>query len=177
MMESYTWIVIIFGILLIIFLLPLYFINRLLLQANKIEESFEPIKTYIEERKELLESIAIFIKNNLKNEEELIKKIEETTQELNNIKDAKEGIPILKKSDKLKINLNKLEEIHPKISNNKEYQSLKTKLKENQNRINYTKDSYNKEVTNYNNYKNKKIISILNKLFSFKEYTYYKEEL
>lgn len=176
-MESYTWIVIIFGILLILFLLPLFFINRLLLQANKIEIRFDPIKTYIEEKKELLDNIALFIKNNIKNEEELIKKIEETTNELKNIKDAKDGIPALKKSEELEINLNKLEEINSKLTENKEYQSLKTKLKENQNRINYAKDSYNEEVTNYNNYKKKKILSILNKLFSFQEYTYYKKEL
>ena len=71
----------------------------------------------------------------------------------------------------------KLDKTYPKLKNNKEYKELKKELDENINRINYAKDKYNEEVTNYNKYKESKIIKLLNKILKFKEFTYYKKEL
>ena len=174
-MKSYTIIILIFGIITMIILCLLFFINEISLLAKEIEKQFEPIKEYIEQRIKLLDKISSFITKNLEHEEELLKEIETAKQELSNIKNASDGINTLKNTEQVLIKSTQLEQVYKKIINNKEYKELIEEYKENNNRINYAIDNYDRKVRKYNNYKEKKIIIILNKIFNFPNYSYYKK--
>lgn len=176
-MEAYIIIVILFGIITLLVLSLLFFINRTYLYANNIERYYSPIKDYLEERKNILKKTNNFISNNLEHEKTLNKKIDRVINLSNTNTNPAEVINILKKTDDLLDIYTKLDKTYPKLKNNKEYKELKKELDENINRINYAKDKYNEEVTNYNKYKESKIIKILNKILKFKEFTYYKKEL
>ena len=175
-MDTYIIIVIIFGIIALILISLLFFINRLSILSNKIEFAFKPIKTYIEERNDILDKMKEFITNNLEHEEEFLKEIDKAKETLETTRKAIEGIPNLKKTEKVFIKFNKLDEIYPKLKNNKEYKTLTESYNNNQDRINYGINNYDEGVKKYNNYKEKKIVSTLSILFHFPNYIYYKNE-
>ena len=60
-MDTYKLIVIFFGLITLLALSILFFINRLFLYANYVEKSFEPIHTYINERIELLRKMKKYV--------------------------------------------------------------------------------------------------------------------
>ena len=175
-MDSYIIIVIIFGLITMGLLCLLYFINNLSLLKNKVERSFIPIKSYIEERSTLLDKMSSFLSNNLEHEEELKKQLETTKTNLNNVNNAVNGILVLKNTEEVFTKFNHLDKIYKNLTRNKEYSELKKEYEENENRINYTIDNYNKEAKKYNNYKKKKIVLSLSKLLHFPEYSYYKNK-
>lgn len=174
-MEIYTIIVIIFGIIALLALSIIFFINRAFIYKNHIEKSFEPIKEYLSDRIEIAKKMNTFIKNKLEHEKSLNKKLEKTIDKLNSITNAEDGIPILKETEEITNTFIHLEEIYKKLKDNKEYNQIKKEYQDNIDRINYAKDKYNDSVTNYNNYKEKKLLVIINKVLKFPEFTYYKK--
>ena len=64
-MDSYTIIVLIFGIIILSILILLYFYNKITIQKTRILKKYNNVKGYIlEERNAILEMVT-FIKNNL----------------------------------------------------------------------------------------------------------------
>ena len=175
-MDAYIVIVILFGIITLLVLSLLFFINRIYLSANNVERYYEPIKEYLEERKDIFKKTNNFISNNLEHEKSLNQKIDRVINLTNTEVKPEEIIKALKKTDELLDIYTKLDKTYPKLKNNKEYNKLKKELEENISKINYAKDKYNEEVTNYNKYKENKIIAALDKILKFKEFTYYKKE-
>ena len=123
----------------------------------------------------MINELMIWRKNNLEYENEVLKTLTTEQEKLKNISNAKEGIEILKNNNRIEKAFENLEKTYEKINKNKEYLSLKERYIDSQNKINYTLDSYDKEVTTYNNYKEKKIIITLSKIFHFPNYNYYKK--
>ena len=175
-MDAYIVIVLLFGIITLLVLSLLFFINRTYLYANNVERYYSPIKDYLEERKNILKKTNNFISNNLEHEKTLNQKIDRVINLSNTNTNPEEVIKILKKTDDLLDIYTKLDKTYPKLKNNKEYKELKKELDANIDKINYAKDKYNEEVTNYNKYKESKLIKYLNKILKFKEFTYYKKE-
>lgn len=176
-MAPYGIIIIIFGVIALLLISLLFFVNRLTLLKNKIEFTFEPVNSYIEERIELLEKMSTFLSKRFPQETELNKKIDKVHDSLKKIKNASDGITELKNSENVFQQFQKLEELMPNIKKNEEFVSFKEEYQNNQDKISYALEKYNKEVKDYNNYKEKKVVSLLNKVFRFPNYSYYKKEL
>lgn len=174
-MDNYTVIVIIFGILILLFLIVLFFLNRLILFQNRIKKTFSTTKVYLEEKTILIDKISYFIKNNLKHEDNLVKKMEQIKKELNNINICKEGIQSIKNAEKLYQELQGLNKVYPTLKKNQEYQILTKELLTNQERIIYSMDEYNKGVMNYNQYRKQPLIHFLSKVFRFPSYPDYNQ--
>ena len=167
-MDTYVVIVLIFGVITLVLFILLFFVNRMFLLRNRIEDSFIPIKDYLQERVNILDSMIAFLVKYLKYEEEF--KIE-------GVEGALDGVVLLKDTEGVLVKFVGLGDIYSKIRKNKEYLSLIEQYQENRDRINYAIDSYNKGVRDYNNYRKLKIISFLDKIFHFPVYIYYKSEL
>ena len=120
-MDTYKLIVIFFGLITLLALSILFFINRLFLYANYVEKSFEPIHTYINERIELLRKMKKYVSEQLVHEKSLVKKIDDSITELTSIKNATDGIVKLKKTESKTDIFNKLDELYmQKINTMKE---------------------------------------------------------
>ena len=173
-METYIIIILIFGIITLLLLCLLFFINRLTLIGMQVENKFIPIKEQIEERINILEQFSKYITNNFKYEKDLIKEIQKNKESLIQITKASNGLDNLYISEDLFKKLLTLDETYPKIKNNKDYLELVEKYNETKNKIDYSKEDYNKEVQKYNHYKENKIISTLDKIIHFPNYDDYK---
>ena len=140
----------------------------------QVENKFIPIKEQIEERINILEQFSKYITNNFKYEKDLIKEIQKNKESLIQITKASNGLDNLYISEDLFKKLLTLDETYPKIKNNKDYLELVEKYNETKNKIDYSKEDYNKEVQKYNHYKENKIISTLDKIIHFPNYDDYK---
>ena len=176
-MDIYKIIIIIFGVITFILLSILFFVNRISLYIKRIERSFIPIVNILEEYKNTLKKVIDILNSDLLHEDALKKEIEEIEEELENVNNAIKGIPILTKLDKIDKKILYLENIYPKLKNDKEYIDIKENIERKNDKINYSIEAYHKEVEDYNRYKENKIVVLLNKIFSWKEYQYYNKKL
>ena len=95
-MDSYTIIVIIFGIIILSILILLYFYNKIIIQKTRILKKYNNVKGYIlEERNAILEMVT-FIKNNLEHEQDYISTLKKTVEVLDNLKNTEGELKQLK---------------------------------------------------------------------------------
>lgn len=172
-MESYSMIVLIFGILSLILLVILYFINRLVQHKNKINKRFLAVKDFLDERVKIVDNMVSFLENNLEHEKSYLKKLGNVKEVILNIKNNKEGIGAIKKTEVDVLSFSKLENTYKNLTKNKEYLKIKEDILANQDKLVYALDSYDKGVINYNNYREKKFIYWLSKLCRIPEYDCY----
>lgn len=172
-MESYTIIVLIFGIIIFILLIGLYFVNRILQYKLRIDNSFYAIKEVLNSLEVLLEDILEFLDKNLEHEKSLRKRLSQTKDLILSVKNDKEGIKTIHKIDSELNNFISLENTYEKLGKNKDYTKIKEELLKNKDRLIYASDIYDKGVIDYNNYREKRLINIISKLLRIPDYDCY----
>lgn len=172
-MESYAIIVIIFGILICLLLVVLFFINRLSYYRSRIEKAFLTVHSCLDERVILLRKMSDWLQDEVSNEEVLLKKMEKVMVDLSHVDSCNQGIVMIRESYQLLKELKQLFKVYPYFSKRREYNELINELFANQDRIVYAMDSYDKGVLDYNNYRKNSFINRLNELFHFENYNYY----
>lgn len=172
-MNSDTIIILIFGVIILLLLIGLFFINELIHYKKKVENSFTIIKDILNSNSKLIEEIVVWIKDNLEHEEEFIKKLNDANTIIKEISFRNINFSQVEKALKIILKFTNLEEIYSFLKKDKQYLALKKEILKNQNRFSYAIDGYNKEVECYDNYRNQKFISSLNKLLRFPKYNYY----
>ena len=173
-MDSYTIIVIIFGIIILSILILLYFYNKIVIQKAKILKKYNNVKGYIlEERNATLEMIT-FIQNNLEHEEDYISTLKKTVEIFDYLKNTDGGLKQLKKAQNTYRDFSKLDKVYSSLKKNKEYIQLKEKANTAEDRLKYSFDDYNKEVKKYNAFDNEKGYAFIKKIARFPKYDIYK---
>lgn len=173
-MDSYTIIVIIFGIIVLSILVLLYFYNKITIQKTRILKKYNNVKGYIlEERNAILEMVT-FIKNNLEHEQDYISTLKKTVEVLDNLKNTDGELKQLKQAQNTYRDFSKLDNVYSSLKKNKEYITLKEKANTIEERLKYSFDDYNKEVKKYNNLDKEKIYDLIKKIARFPKYDTYK---
>lgn len=173
-MDSYTIIVIIFGIIVLSILILLYFYNKITIQKTRILKKYNNVKGYIlEERNAILEMVT-FIKNNLEHEQDYISTLKKTVEVLDNLKNTDGELKQLKQAQNTYRDFSKLDNVYSSLKKNKEYITLKEKANTIEERLKYSFDDYNKEVKKYNNLDKEKIYDLIKKIARFPKYDTYK---
>ena len=175
-MESYTIIILIFGLLITFLLICLYFINQILQYKIKIDNSFIAVEELLVNLDDYLEEILEFLKRNKENERTLFLELSKAKDLIKTVKNNVEGINTIKKIEaKLEL-FYMLENTYKSFNKNKEYLKLKEKLLKFKDKLIYAMDIYDKGVIEYNNYTKKKYIYILSRILNFKEYNCYNKD-
>lgn len=173
-MDSYTIIVIIFGVIILSILILLYFYNKITIQKTRILKKYNNVKGYIlEERNAILEMVT-FIKNNLEHEQDYISTLKKTVEVLDNLKNTDGELKQLKQAQNTYRDFSKLDNVYSSLKKNKEYITLKEKANTIEERLKYSFDDYNKEVKKYNNLDKEKIYDLIKKIARFPKYDTYK---
>ena len=172
-MNSDTIIILVFGFIILLLLIGLFFINRLISYKKKVENSFAIVNDIFKSNSKLIDEITSWIKNNLEHEEEFIKKLNEAKMIIQDTNLHNINFSQIEKALKIILKFTNLEEIYSFLKKDKQYLKSKKGLLDNQNRFSYAMDGYNKEVECYDNYRNQKFMKILNKLLRFPKYDYY----
>lgn len=175
-MESYTIIVLIFGIICLLILIAIFYVNRLINYKKRVEKSLKTVTVHIKKRKELLKEIEYFIEKNLKYEKSYLIKLKNIDKYIS-IFLTNYSFKDFKKYEKEFLSFTSLEDTYKNLNKDKEYLKLKEEIIVNQDNLIYALDSYDKGVINYNNYRLGKIVSIISKIFRFPDYDYYNKEI
>lgn len=175
-MDSYSIIILIFGLLIFIILVVIFLVNQLLLKRKKVELQFETIIKILKTKMELIDKMIMFINNNLEHEEAFVRELTKTKNALEEITiSSKENIKTIKKSEKTLLKFNQLADVYPFLKSKTTYNDLTEEYALIQNRITYAMDSYDRAAKTYNDYLNTKINSALSKTFKIDSYSYYND--
>ena len=172
-MESYSIIVCVFGIICLLLLGVIYFVNRILQYKIRIDNSFLVVSEIIEDRVSIIDNMILFLEKFLEHEKSYLKKLEQTKNKLLSIKNNKDGILTLKSLDGDIFSFCKLDDTYNKLVKNRDFLKLKEEILKNNERLVYAMDSYDKGVINYNNYTKNKFIYLLGKLCGNPDYSCY----
>ena len=96
-MESYTIIILIFGLLITFLLICLYFINQILQYKIKIDNSFIAVEELLVNLDDYLEEILEFLKKNKENERTLFLELSKAKVLIKTVKNNAKGINTIKK--------------------------------------------------------------------------------
>lgn len=171
--EGYTIIVLIFGVICFLMMLMIYFINRLFQYKSRIDNSFIAIKDNLGKRTLIVEDMINFLETNLEHEKSYQKKLMKAKDLISIIKNNEEGIKLIKKTESDILGFVKLENTYKNLTKNKDYLKIKSEILKNNEKLMYAMDSYDKGVISYNNYRSKKLIYTLSKLCKIPEYSCY----
>ena len=174
-METYTIIIIIFGIITFLLICLLYFLNQLMIYKNKVEFQFKSINSHMEEVISLLDSFSLWLESNYSEEKDLLKKIHKFCFQFKEEKDVMAKLSFVDEMDKLVKGIYKLEKVYPKILKENEYLSFKEEYENHKSEIMYAIDLFNQGVEDYNRYKKKRIVSMLNAIVHYPDYVLYKK--
>lgn len=172
-MDSYTIIVLIFGILILFILFILFFINRLMSYNNMVKCRFSNALEYLEIRLVIIEDMISFVSKNLEHETSYVKKLQQTKDSIQKLFQDNSNLKEFKKYEKNFLHFTTLDETYSFLKKNQDYLDLKEEITLNQDRVIYAMESYDRGVMSYNDYLEKKWIGRIAKIFRFPNYDYY----
>ena len=175
-MENDTIIIFLFGFVIFISLIILYFYNHLLLLKKQVLKKYEAVSFCLTTMQEKMSDIITFIEKNLEHEEDYIRKLSNIQKKLSKISNTDGGLKELKRMEKEYLKFTELDTIYPFLKKNNTYLELKKFILLYQTRVEYALDIYNEGVNNYNRYQKNEFVKKINKLFSFPNYDYYRKE-
>ena len=171
--EDYTVIVLIFGLICLLMMVLIYFINRIFQHKTRIDNSFVAVRDLIEYRVLIVKDMITFLEMFLEHEKSYQKRLIQAKELLSTITNNKEGTQLIKKTETDILKFVKLENTYKNITKYKDYSLIKNEILKNNEKLMYAIDSYDKGVISYNNYRKKRLINILSKLCKIPEYDCY----
>lgn len=148
--------------------------GKLTMKKNKIEDKYNYINKYLEERINLILRIINLLEPSTYHEENLTTELEKLTKEITKEKNINNSLKLISKSNKLITKALTLEKIYKELATNQNYNLIKEEFANNQSQITYAIEIYNEEVNKYEEYRKKPVIKHISKLLNFKDYeTYY----
>ena len=121
-MERFMILSIIFGMVIFLFLVALFFINTLLLKRKRVEHQFEGVVKCLGNRVELFNKMISFIEENLDNEDKYLNSLKKSSMVLNDIVNSnRDTIKEIKQSNKLLDKFNDLVNVYSKLSKDSNY--------------------------------------------------------
>lgn len=172
-MNNGTVIILIFGIVILLMLTILYFINRLVEYRNRIIKQFSIISDYLKENADIIDKLISYIDNNLEHEELFVKQLMDKKCVFENYTLSENDLKKLKQAEKTLLQFTTLENTYSFLAKKEDYLTLKESIINNIGRITYAFDNYDREVMVYNHYRENKLVDKIAKLFRFSEYDYY----
>ncbi len=174
-MDSYTIIVVIFGILILGALIVLYYYNRLAILKNQVLKQYEGVLYYLEVEKCVVADMIHFIEENLEHEEDYIKKLQNFSERITSLKNIDGELQQFKKNLKVYLRFGELDQVYDFLTKNPAYLKIKESMMLNQERLVYALDSYDKGVKYYNDDQGNRLIQMIRKVFRFPRFDFYNE--
>ncbi|MGB9703224.1 MAG: LemA family protein [Candidatus Micrarchaeia archaeon] len=144
------WLIIIAAIVLVL-LVVVYYINKIQILSNQIENSWAQIEVQLQRRAELIPNLVNTVKGYAKHEREVFENVTNARSQLLKASGRAEKI---RASDQLTTALKSLfavAENYPELKANQNFLALQEELTNTENKIAYARQFYNDAVLSYNN--------------------------
>ena len=160
-----------FSIGIIILLIPLLYIitvfNRLTHLSNSVKEKWSQIEVLLKQRADLLPNIVETIKGASTHEKTTLTKITKARNQFLKATTKEEEIAASKNLSKAINNIFILKETYPELKTNRNFMDLQDNLEEIENKISFSRQTYNKAVLKYKNKLEMFPSNIIANIFSF----------
>jgi len=169
------WILIAIVIIVIIILIPFGYYNSLINSQNAAEQMFAQIDVEMQRRNDLVPNLISTVKGYASHEREVLESVTESRQQLVDMSENATNAQKLEQSDQLSQSLGRLlavSENYPDLKANQNFIQLQEELTNTENRIAGSRQSYNREVMNYNTKLESVPTNIIGKIFNFEQMTY-----
>ena len=174
MNKVYIIIIIIFILLITIGIISIGLYNKILFRKKKVEDKLNSIKQNLKDRNEIIRKLNTIFSNSSFHEDNLMLELNDLYIKINENSDT--TLNLMNNTDRLLVKALSLDNLYPELNKNEEYNALKELFKDSQYKVMYGVETYNEEVEEYNKYRTKPIISIVNKVFKFPDYEIYRKE-
>jgi len=145
------WLWVILGIVVLIVLVVIYYINQIQVLSNQIENSWAQIDVQLQRRADLIPNLVEVVKGYAKHEKEVFENVAKARAALLQASGRAEK---MKASDQLTGALKTLfavVENYPELKANQNFLALQEELTNTENKIAYARQFYNDAVLRYNN--------------------------
>lgn len=169
------WLIAIAIIVVIIIILFGYY-NSLVNSKNAAEQMFAQIDVELQRRNDLVPNLVNTVKGYASHEREVLESVTESRQQLINMSEDATNREKLEQSDRLSQTLSRLiavAEDYPDLKADQNFRQLQEELTNTENRIAGSRQSYNREVMNYNTKLESIPTNIIGGIFNFDEMTYH----
>jgi LemA protein len=147
--EKMLWLVV--GVVIVIIAIIVYYINKIQVLSNQIENSWAQIEVQLQRRAELIPNLVNVVKGYAKHEREVF---ENVTKARTAMMQATGRAEKIRASDQLSTALKSLfavVENYPELKANQNFLALQEELTNTENKIAYARQFYNDAVLRYNN--------------------------
>jgi LemA protein len=142
------WILLIAAVVLLV---PIYYINRILILSNRIENSRSQIDVQLKKRADLVPNLVEAVKGYMKHEKTVIAKVTNAREKMLGAKTTED----IDKADKSLASALKtvfaLSENYPNLKANENFMMLQEELSGIENKIAYARQNYNDSILTLNN--------------------------
>ncbi len=145
-----TWIII--GLIAIIFLVFIYYYNRIVVLENRIDNGAAQIDVQLKKRADLIPNLVNVVKGYVKHERELLEKITELRTKILNASSIEEKAKAGNDLQKALKSLFAVVENYPNLKANENFLQLQQELADIEDKIAYARQYYNDAVLSFNNF-------------------------
>lgn len=164
-------IIIIFAILMVLGIMVISVYNKCIFYRDRVLDKFSAVDKLIDERIKFINDIIKVINDNNLHEEKIVRNLNKYKKLINEEESINDRLLLL--DDESIAEALKLDSVYKKLVKDKVFNDVKEKYDNNKGKATYAIDIYNKEVFEYNNYKNSKFNNMVFSFFKFMEYNYY----
>ena len=142
---------IIIGILALLAIVIVYYINRVTVLSNRIDNAWSQIDVQLKKRADLVPNLVNTVKGYMKHEKKIIDSITEARKSMLQVKDMKTRAKYENQISSALKTIFALAENYPNLKANENFKLLQEQLEGIENKVAYSRQFYNDSVLEFNN--------------------------
>ncbi|MBU5688082.1 MAG: LemA family protein [Candidatus Aenigmarchaeota archaeon] len=145
-------IVLLIALLLLVILVPIFYINRIIVLSNRIDNAWSQIDVQLKKRADLVPNLIETVKGYMKHERKAIEMVTKAREEMMKVgTDIKARAKAEAQLTAALKTIFALSENYPKLKASENFKMLQEQLESIENKIAYARQFYNDSVLEYNN--------------------------
>lgn len=141
------WLILLVGIVVV----SIYYMNRIVVLSNRIDNAWAQIDVQLKRRTDLIPNLVETVKGYMKHEKEAIKEVTKARENMMKAGSAEEKIKASNAVTSALKTIFALAENYPNLKANENFLALQEELSATENKIAYSRQFYNDSILAYNN--------------------------
>lgn len=144
-----AWLIV--GLAILVFLIVIYYINRIIVLSNRIDNAWSQIDVQLKKRADLVPNLVETVKGYMRHERKAIEMVTKSREEMMKAKDMKTRAKAENQLTSALKTIFALAENYPKLRASENFKLLQEQLEGIENKVAYARQFYNDSVLDFNN--------------------------
>lgn len=142
---------IVLGLIVLVVLIVVYYINRIIMVGNRVDNAWSQIDVQLKKRVDLIPNLVETVKGYMKHEKDVISKVTKARERMLGAKTDEEKVKANNQIAGALKTIFALAENYPKLRANENFMMLQEEMAAVENKIAYSRQFYNDSILTYNN--------------------------